>query len=263
MWHTVKMSFEFLDAFHARRSLPARPAGDAMKGSAGALRIKARAGMMRSEKRARRLDATVCHILYLGLVVVVLVVGAGLAVTNAHRFHLALTARRLAEKNNAWLAEQCKSPDFYANMREHSRLCDEVALAQADALWLHALRDVFDASRPCGEAACAQLVADGLAWVFQKGVWALCAAGAAALACCWSVLALQRALARAGGGRLVRDDVLVDGRGAGRFYAALGDVDGGFGGFGGGSGGFGGAARLGALDCGPGARRRHPLALGA
>ena len=233
-----------------------------MKGSAGTLRIKARAGMMRSEKRARRLDATAWHILYLGLVVVVFVVGAGLAVTNAHRFHLALTARRQAEKNNAWLAEQCKSPDFYANMREHSKLCDEVALAQADALWLHALRDVFDASRPCGEAACAQLVAEGLAWVFQKGVWALCAAGAAALACCWSVVALQRALARAGGGRrLALDDVLVHdlgGRG-GRFYAALGDVDGGFG------GGFSGdgAARLAALDCGPGARRRHPLALGA
>jgi hypothetical protein len=71
-------------------------------------------------------------------------------------------------------------------------------------------------------------------------------------------VALQRALARAGGGRrLALDDVLVHdlgGRG-GRFYAALGDVDGGFGGD--------GAARLAALDCGPGARRRHPLALGA
>ncbi|NBX18907.1 MAG: hypothetical protein EBR09_16265, partial [Proteobacteria bacterium] len=148
--------------------------------------------MMRSEQRARRLDATLGHILYLGLVLVALGAAAALAVTNAHRFHVALAARRQAEKNNAWLAEQCKSPEFYANMREHSKLCDEVALAQADALWLHALRDVLDEIRPCGETACARLLGDGLAWVFQRGVWALCAAGAAALVCCWSLLAVRR-----------------------------------------------------------------------
>ena len=63
---------------------------------------------------------------------------------------------------------------------------------------------MFDASRPCGEAACAQLVAEGLAWVFQRGVWALCVAGAGLLACCWSVVAMQRAGGRraaAGAGR--------------------------------------------------------------
>ena len=151
---------------------------------------------MRSEQRARRLDTTLGHILYLGLVLVALGGGAGLAVTHVHRFHLALAARRLAAKNNAWLAEQCRTPEFYANMREHSALCDEVALAEADALWLHALRDVFDGSRPCGEAGCAEALAAGLGWVFGRGVWALCAAGAGALALSWSVLAVQRALAR-------------------------------------------------------------------
>lgn len=218
--------------------------------------------MMRSEKRARRLDSTVFHILYLGLVVVVFVVVAGLAVSHAHRFHIALAARQLAAKNNAWLIEQCKSPEFYSNMREHSKLCDEVALAQADALWLHALRDVFDASQPCGEAGCAALVAEGLAWVFGRGIWVLSAAGAGVLVCSWSVLALHRALARKGGGRFALEDVLVHERGR-HLYASLGDVDGGFG------GGFGagfasdGAARLAVLDGGTSARRRHPLALGA
>jgi hypothetical protein len=73
------------------------------------------------------------------------------------------------------------------------------------------------------------------------------------------VLALQRAAARAGGGgfgfgggRLVLDEGREH-----RFYAALGDVDGCGRGFG------DGAARLAALDGGLGARRRHPLALGA
>lgn len=229
--------------------------------------------MMRSEQRARRLDATLCHILYLGLVLVVLVVGAGLAVTNAHRFHVALAARRQAEKNNAWLVEQCKSADFYANMREHSKLCDEVALAQADALWLHALRDVLDAARPCGEAACARVLGDGLAWLFQKGVWALCAAGAAALVCCWCLLWLQRALVRASGGRAAPDD----GGGGRRYYAALEDEDrgglcwagaGGPGASWGRGAGWAGEARPGVLDGGRdgrpgGARRRQPLMLGA
>jgi len=217
---------------------------------------------MRSEQRARRLDTTLGHILYLGLVLVALGGGAGLAVTHVHRFHLALAARRLAAKNNAWLAEQCRTPEFYANMREHSALCDEVALAEADALWLHALRDVFDGSRPCGEAGCAEALAAGLGWVFGRGVWALCAAGAGALALSWSVLAVQRALARGGAAR--RGAGYLDaGRGATRCYAELGDVDAGprfyaalgdaDGGGGGGLGGLGGGA----------ARRRHPLALGA
>jgi hypothetical protein len=36
-------------------------------------------------------------------------------------------------------------------MRQLSNPCDDVALAQADAIWLHAL---FDSDSPCGSVSC-------------------------------------------------------------------------------------------------------------
>ncbi len=54
--------------------------------------------MMRSEHRARRLDATLCHIFYLAVMLVLAGLGAGLCVTNLHKFHVALTARHQAEQ---------------------------------------------------------------------------------------------------------------------------------------------------------------------
>jgi hypothetical protein len=150
--------------------------------------------MMRSEHRARRLDATLCHIFYLAVMLVLAGLGAGLCVTNLHKFHVALTARHQAEQDNHWLAQQCKSPEFYSNMRQHSSLCDDVALAQADALWLHALRDVFDAGSPCGSVSCEQRVVGGLAWIFDRGVFLLCALGLAAFVASTSMLAMHRLL---------------------------------------------------------------------
>ena len=62
--------------------------------------------MMRSEHRARRLDATLCHIFYLAVMLVLAGLAAGLCVTNLHKFHVALTARHQAEQDNHWLAQQ-------------------------------------------------------------------------------------------------------------------------------------------------------------
>jgi hypothetical protein len=119
---------------------------------------------------------------------------AGLCVTNLHKFHVALTVRHQAEQDNHWLAQQCKSPEFYSNMRQPSNLCDDVALAQADALWLHALRDVFDSGSPCGSVSCEQRVVGGLAWIFDRGVFLLCVLGLAAFVASTSMLAMHRLL---------------------------------------------------------------------
>jgi hypothetical protein len=150
--------------------------------------------MMRSEHRTRRLDSTLCHIFYLAITLVLVGVCAGLFVTNLHRFHVALTSRHQAEQDNNWLAQQCKSPEFYSNMRQHSNLCDEVALAQADALWLHALRDVFDSNRPCGSISCEHRITEGLAWIFDRVVFLLAALGFAAFVASTSILPVHHLL---------------------------------------------------------------------
>lgn len=141
--------------------------------------------MLRSAYHARRRDSVVGHIAYLAVVLCAVVAGASLVVTHMHKFHVALSARRQAVQDNRWLLEQCRSAEFYSNMRQHSALCDEVTLAEADTLWLHALRDVFDASTPCGSTPCEQRIASLLAWVFERGVSLLCG-----LALCAFLLAM-------------------------------------------------------------------------
>jgi len=120
--------------------------------------------------RGRRLDGLVCNVL-LASATVLLGVGAfAFFATRSHMFHAAYMRRRQMLENNVWLLEQCKSPDFYGNMKHHSTLCDDVALAESDALWLHALRDVVDETHPCGEHSCAARVQHTLEWILGRGL---------------------------------------------------------------------------------------------
>ena len=123
--------------------------------------------------RAPRLDVVVCNILlsFASIFAVFAVVG-GVA-TRSHMFHVAYSRRRQTLENNAWLLEQCQSPDFYGNMKHHSTLCDDVKLAKSDALWLHALRDVIDETNPCGEVSCAARVQSALEWIMGRGLLTL------------------------------------------------------------------------------------------
>lgn len=120
--------------------------------------------------RGRRLDGLVCNVLLGGATVLAGVFALAFLATRSHMFHVAYTRRRQVLENNVWLLQQCKSPDFYGNMKHHSTLCDDVALAESDALWLHALRDVVDETHPCGEHACAARVQHILEWILGRGL---------------------------------------------------------------------------------------------
>jgi hypothetical protein len=120
--------------------------------------------------RGRRLDGLVCNVLLAGATVLVGVGVLAFLATRTHMFHVAYMRRRQVLENNVWLLEQCKSPDFYGNMKHHSTLCDDVALAESDALWLHALRDVVDETHPCGEHSCAARVQHMLEWILGRGL---------------------------------------------------------------------------------------------
>jgi hypothetical protein len=123
-----------------------------------------------SEQRAHRLDALICHIIFIAIVIMVSIVLLGALATRSHVFYTSYTQRSLRSQNAAWLVQQCKSPEFYSNMKHHNSLCDEVVLEQADPIWLHALRDVFDSTSICGHMACEDRITAVLNILFGKGL---------------------------------------------------------------------------------------------
>lgn len=126
--------------------------------------------MRKHERRANRLDALLCNILSISIIAIFLLSCIGTFVTRLHMFQEALNKRRKQFEDNLWLEEQCKQPDFYHNMKHHSTICEDIALARSDSLWLHALRDVVDKSSVCGSQTCEERLTTFLAWVFGPGL---------------------------------------------------------------------------------------------
>ena len=120
--------------------------------------------------RSKRLDSVVCHVLFVCASATVCVGILAFLATRTHMYHTAYYKRRQTQENSVWLLQQCKSSDFYSNMKHHSSICDDVALAENDSLWLHALRDVIDETRICGEHACATRAQHALEWILGRGL---------------------------------------------------------------------------------------------
>lgn len=147
-----------------------------------------------NETRSRRLETLMCNLLF-GALFLALSLGAmAFVATRTHMFHGALMRRQQNAENNVWLLQQCKSADFYSNMKQHSTLCDDVVLEQTDTLWLHALRDVIDNTYVCGELPCIKRVEQGLEWVFGRGVLLLAAMAGSSLLLFLIVVHIQRTL---------------------------------------------------------------------
>jgi hypothetical protein len=144
------------------------------------------------EARSRRLDSSVCNIFFGALLLLFCILTLSFLATRTHMFHVALMRRQQQTLNNRWLLEQCKAPEFYSNMKHHSSLCDDLVLEQADALWLHALRDVIDDTHPCGELPCALRIERFLEWVLSRGVFLLCAMAASVFVLFLAAVQLQR-----------------------------------------------------------------------
>lgn len=123
-----------------------------------------------NETRARRLDTLLCNIIFCAVCCTVALSVIAFVATRTHMFHRALMLRQQNILNNQWLVQQCKTPDFYSNMKQHSTLCDDVVLEQTDAVWLHALRDVIDQTYLCGDMPCINRIEQIVVWVFARGV---------------------------------------------------------------------------------------------
>ena len=123
--------------------------------------------------RAHRLDTVLCNIIFIALLLLACVSILGFGITHTHVFYVAYTTRMQREQNAVWLVQQCKSPEFYSNMKHHASLCDDVTLAEADAIWLHALRDVFEKISVCGTVTCEERVLAVINFAFGRGLFAV------------------------------------------------------------------------------------------
>ena len=126
--------------------------------------------MRKHERRASRLDALLCNIIGISICAIFILSCIGTFVTKVHMYQQALNKRRKHYEDNLWLEEQCKEAEFYQNMKHHSNICDDIALARVDSLWLHALRDVVDKSSICGSHSCEERLTACLAWMFGPGL---------------------------------------------------------------------------------------------
>ena len=147
-----------------------------------------------NETCARRLDTLLCNILFCGICLILALCVVAFVATRTHTFHGSLMRRQQSMLNNQWLVQQCKSPDFYSNMKQHSTLCDDVVLEQTDALWLHAFRDVIDQTYLCGDVPCINMIEQCIVWVFGKGVLLLVALATSALLVFLLAVQIQRQL---------------------------------------------------------------------
>ena len=148
----------------------------------------------RNETRSRRLETLMCNVIFGALFIALTLCAIAFVATRTHMFHGALMRRQQSVLNNEWLLQQCRSSEFYSNMKQHSTLCDDIVLEQTDALWLHALRDVIDQTYLCGDMPCINRVEQGLVWVFGKGVLLLAALAGSALFVFLTAVQIQRHL---------------------------------------------------------------------
>ena len=131
-------------------------------------------------RNPRRLDVLLCNVIFSSVFLAIILGVFAFLATRTHMFHRALMSRQQIKLDNMWLVEQCKAPNFYSNMKQHSTLCDHVVLEQTDSLWLHALRDVIDNTYVCGDMPCINRIEQALQWVFGKGILLLAAVAASA-----------------------------------------------------------------------------------
>ena len=92
----------------------------------------------------------------------------GVVISRVYIFYEAYSRFSMERSQEVWLRGQCRDPEFYSNMRQHTALCADIEHSAMQSVTLHALNKVFTTSHVCGERACIEymndLVVRGIAW---------------------------------------------------------------------------------------------------
>ena len=94
----------------------------------------------------------------------------GFALTRVQLYAEALVVEQQRRRHEEWLMQQCKSPEFYANMKHHSALCDQVEAHARGNVHLVAAIQLIQNTYLCGYAPCGTVIDDALLWVTGHGV---------------------------------------------------------------------------------------------
>jgi hypothetical protein len=93
----------------------------------------------------------------------------GLAISRFYIFYDVYIQENTKKNEDAWLRIQCKNPEFYSNIRQHTDLCSEVEQHAQSWIFLTALNAMFAKNQWCGtKKTCAEyvhsLLVQGVAW---------------------------------------------------------------------------------------------------
>ena len=113
--------------------------------------------------------------IYVPLVAVVLWTG-GFVLTRVQLFHEALRTEELSREREAWLMQECRKPEFYAHMKHHSALCDQVEVHAKGSLYLAAAMHLVQATYLCGYEPCSTVIDRTLDWMCGHTVLFSCLA---------------------------------------------------------------------------------------
>jgi len=95
---------------------------------------------------------------------------SGFLLTRVQLYYEALVVEQQRRKHEEWLMQQCKSPEFYANMKHHSALCDQVEAHARGSVHLVAAMQLIQNTYLCGYAPCGTVIDHALLWVTGHGV---------------------------------------------------------------------------------------------
>jgi hypothetical protein len=96
--------------------------------------------------------------------------GCGFALTRVQLYYEALVVEQQRRKHEEWLMEQCKSAEFYANMKHHSALCDQVEAHARGSIHLVAAIELIQKTYLCGYAPCGTVIDHALLWITGHGL---------------------------------------------------------------------------------------------
>lgn len=96
--------------------------------------------------------------------------GCGFLVSRVYMFHVAYNHRLQRHGSEEWLVQQCRSHEFYHNMKHHSTVCEDVEGRASESIWLGAMVAVINETYLCGYEPCTKVAGNILAWLFGQGI---------------------------------------------------------------------------------------------
>lgn len=106
--------------------------------------------------------------------------------------HTLYTVELSRLRDQDWLRERCKDPEFYHNMTKYSTLCAEVERNAMKSVFFSCLTRVLHETYLCGGRACVDYVNDSVVWVANLSLPMLALVLVVALFCPMALLQLIR-----------------------------------------------------------------------